>query len=68
MSGNRTTNALKVLILDLWRLPQLLLSGADDEVAHLPQSHGSPSTGDYNFRVARFDCGTDPYGYYEDDL
>ena len=25
-------------------------------------------TGDYNFRTRKFDNGTDPYGWYEDDL
>jgi hypothetical protein len=29
---------------------------------------GSELIGDYNFRTDRFDCGTDPGGYYEDDL
>ncbi len=24
--------------------------------------------GDYNFRTKKFDNGTDPYGWYEDDL
>jgi hypothetical protein len=61
-------NVLKALILDLWPVPQFLVSAYDHDVTYLPQSHGSPSTGDYNFRVDRFDCGTDPYGYYEDDV
>ena len=25
-------------------------------------------TGDYNFRTRKFDNGTDPYGWYEEDL
>ena len=25
-------------------------------------------TGDYNFRTCKFDNGTDPYGWYEEDL
>ncbi len=25
-------------------------------------------TGDYNFRTHKFDNGTDPYGWYEEDL
>ena len=29
---------------------------------------GSEWTGDMNFRTGRFDCGTDPGGFYEDDL
>ena len=61
-------NVLKALILDLWRVRQFLVSAPDHDVTQLPQSNGSPSTGDYNFRADRFDCGTDPYGYYEDDF
>ena len=29
---------------------------------------GSELTGDKNFRTDRFDCGTDPAGFYEEDL
>lgn len=29
---------------------------------------GSELTGDMNFRTDRFDCGTDPGGFYEEDL
>lgn len=29
---------------------------------------GSELIGDFNFRTDRFDCGTDPGGFYEDDL
>ena len=29
---------------------------------------GSELIGDMNFRTDRFDCGTDPGGFYEDDL
>ena len=37
----------------------------DDERSLL---EGSELTGDLNFRTDRFDCGTDPGGFYEDDL
>lgn len=39
---------------------------ADDETRSLFE--GSSLTGDMNFRTGRFDCGTDPGGFYEDDL
>ena len=29
---------------------------------------GSELIGDRNFRTDRFDCGTDPAGFYEEDL
>ena len=31
-------------------------------------SEGGDLTGDYNFLTRKFDNGTDPYGWYEDDL
>lgn len=31
-------------------------------------SEGGNLIGDYNFRTKKFDNGTDPYGWYEDDL
>ena len=31
-------------------------------------SEGGDLTGNYNFRTRKFDNGTDPYGWYEDDL
>ena len=31
-------------------------------------SEAGDLTGDYNFRTRKFDNGTDPYGWYEDDL
>ena len=37
----------------------------DDERSLLD---GSELTGELNFRTDRFDCGTDPGGFYEDDL
>lgn len=58
---------LKSLFLDLRRVPQVL-AAADSDVTTLPLLHGSPLIGDYNFRVDRFDCGTDPHGFYEEDL
>ncbi len=38
----------------------------DDEQRSLLE--GSSLTGEMNFRTDRFDCGTDPAGFYEDDL
>ena len=48
----------------LW---SLLLSAcrAEDERSLLD---GAELIGDLNFRTGEFDCGTDPGGYYEDDL
>lgn len=31
-----------------------------------PLGDGSEMMGDYNFRTDKIDCGTDPFGWYED--
>lgn len=31
-----------------------------------PLADGSEMMGDYNFRTSKIDCGTDPFGWYED--
>ena len=43
---------------------------ADTEPSPLerPLSDGAEFSGDYNFRTGKMDCGTDPSGWYEDDL
>ena len=46
----------------------LLISAAKPEPSDRPQGDGSDMFGDYNFRKGRFDAGTDPNGWYEDDL
>ncbi len=41
---------------------------ADTESSPLerPLGDGSEMMGDYNFRTGKIDCGTDPFGWYED--
>ena len=31
-------------------------------------SDGSELMGEYNFRTSKMDCGSDPIGWYEDDV
>ena len=46
----------------------LLILSTKPEPSDRPQGDGSDMFGDYNFRIGRFDAGTDPNGWYEDDL
>lgn len=46
----------------------VLASTDDSETRDRAQGDGSDLTGDYNFRTRKYDNGTDPYGWYEDDL
>ncbi len=46
----------------------VLASADDSETSDRPQGDGSDLIGDYNFRTSKYDNGTDPYGWYEDDL
>jgi hypothetical protein len=46
----------------------VLASTDDSETSDRPQSEGSDMFGDYNFRTGRFDAGTDPDGWYEEDM
>jgi hypothetical protein len=45
------------------------LFGADDnEVEDRPLENGSDFFGDHNFRTGSMDSGSDPDGWYEEDL
>jgi hypothetical protein len=48
----------------LAKLAEVLLSETNERSL----LEGSELTGDMNFRTDRFDCSTDPGGFYEDDL
>ena len=45
-------------------LAELIISGSKERSL----LEGSELIGDLNFRTDRFDCGTDPGGFYEEDL
>ena len=45
-----------------------LVTGAESSSLERPLSDGSELIGDYNFRTDKLDSGTDPNGWYEDDL
>ena len=45
-----------------------LVTDTASSSAERPLSDGSELIGDYNFRTDKLDSGTDPNGWYEDDL
>ena len=57
----RTTSLFVMGLIGL--LAEAAITSEDDA-----DSEGGDLTGDYNFRTRKFDNGTDPYGWYEDDL
>ena len=57
----RTTGLFVMGLIGL--LAEATIASEDDTNAE-----GGDLTGDYNFRTRKFDNGTDPYGWYEDDL
>ena len=46
----------------------VLTSTDNPKTSDRPQGDGSDLFGDYNFRTGRFDAGTDPNGWYEEDM
>lgn len=52
----------------LGMIVSMLASADDTETSDRPQGDGSDLFGDYNFRTGRFDAGTDPNGWYEEDM
>ena len=46
----------------------ILFSSDDEESDDRPLGEGSGRFGEHNFRSGRMDSGTDPDGWYEDDL
>ena len=46
----------------------VLASTDKPETSDQPQGDGSDLFGEHNFRTGRTDSGTDPDGWYEDDM
>ncbi len=49
-------------------LRELFASTDNLETSDRPQGDGSDLFGEHNFRTGKADSGTDPYGWYEDDM
>lgn len=60
--------ALKFVGRSIAQLIGLFGSTCEQSLDDRPQIDGSEFVGDHNFRTDRMDCGTDAYGWYEDDL
>ena len=66
-----TTNVLSVFkacAAFLVRAIGILFSADDDENEDRPLGNGSDQFGEHNFRTGRLDSGSDPDGWYEEDL
>lgn len=46
----------------------VLASTAKSETSNRPQGAGSDLFGEHNFRTGKADSGTDPDGWYEEDM
>jgi hypothetical protein len=44
------------------------LFGADEDEEDRPLTNGSDLFGEHNFRTGKLDSGSDPDGWYEEDL
>ncbi len=63
-----TLSAVKAITIFFGWCMEVLISDAEPETSDRPQGDGSDRFGDYNFRTGRFDAGTDPNGWYEEDM
>ena len=65
LTGAKTIiRAIGLFVMGLIGLLAEAANTSDDDA----DSGRRKSIGDYNFRTKKFDNGTDPYGWYEDDL
>ncbi len=67
-SSTRIFAVLKGSIAFLLTAVDILFSADDDESNDRPLGEGSDRFGEHNFRSGRMDSGTDPDGWYEEDL
>lgn len=66
--GKLIFTAAKTGLVFVGQIVGLLVSSIKPETNDRPQGDGSDMFGDYNFRTGRFDAGTDPNGWYEEDM
>jgi len=67
-SSTRIFAALKGCIALLLPAVGVLFNTDDDESDDRPLGEGSDRFGEHNLRTGRMDSGTDPDGWYEEDL
>ena len=72
LSKRRLKALASILVVSFSLLVKLVIDMLGILSAASSEKDGEPETGDligdYNFRTRKFDNGTDPYGWYEDDL
>jgi hypothetical protein len=72
LSKRRVKALASLLIVSFTLLIKLVMDMLGILSAASSKKDGEPENGDligdYNFRTGKFDNGTDPYGWYEDDL
>lgn len=66
--GKLIFSVLKTSLVFVEKIIVLLISSIKSEPSNRPLGDGSDMFGDYNFRTGRFDAGTDPNGWYEEDM
>lgn len=64
----RIFSFLKAAGVFLGTIVGVLASTDNSEASERPQGDGSDIFGEHNFRTGRTDSGTDPDGWYEDDM
>lgn len=64
----RVVNAFKATAALFITAVSILFSADDDECEERPLGDGSERFGEHNFRTGSMDSGTDPDGWYEEDL
>ncbi len=67
-SITRIINMIKGSVVLILTAVGILFSGEDEESEDHPLGEGSDRFGEHNFRTGRMDSGSDPEGWYEDDL
>lgn len=69
---NTTTRIAKILKASVTLLVTvvgiLFWTDDDDETEDRPLAEGSDLFGEYNFRTGEMDSGSDPDGWYEEDM
>lgn len=67
-TATRIANIYKASAALLVTAVGILFSADDDESEDRPLANGSDRFGEHNFRTGSMDSGSDPDGWYEEDL
>ena len=76
-SNRMRRGRIMVIAKRLWKLAYAVAAfvghligilASASEPSKRAQHEGTDLTGEYNFRTNKIDAGTDPYGWYEEDM